>query len=489
MNPTVFSPVQGLSVLAAYGAAAFALTWVFSRRLQQTKDEFLVAGRTLGVWSSAFSIAATWIWAPALFLAAQQAYTQGVAGVFWFTVPNVLCLIVFAHFAERIRALVPEGFTLSHYMRLRHSRRVQALYLLQLAGLAACSFAVQLLAGGKVIADLTGLSFPGVTVGLALIALSYSLWSGLRASVITDYAQMAIILAVIALVVPWAVVRAGGVDAIAQGLGGQSGAYRSLVSEGGLSVAWSFGISVTIGLLAGPFGDQSFWQRAFAIERAHVRSAFVRGALIFAIVPLMLSLLGFLAAGQGWTAADPALVNLEAVKRLLPAWVMFPMVFMLLSGLVSTLDSNLCAIASLCGHDGLLWRRGEPEEPEADRGQVVAVSRWSMLALAIAGLVIANVPKMEIKYLFLFYGTLRASTLLPTILTLVWRRLAEAGVFWGILVAIVVGLPVFAWGNFRKEVNWAVAGSFLTVILSGGVAALVSYAAKPTSAASAESEL
>ncbi len=460
------SPVAGVSVLAAYGATTLALTWALSRRMRATKTEFLVAGRALRVWEAACSIAATWIWAPALFLASQKAYTQGIPGVFWFTVPNVLCLILFAHFADRIRALVPEGFTLSHYMRTRYSRRVQALYLLQMAGLAACSFAVQLLAGGKVIASLTGLPFVWVTVALAGIALSYSVLSGLRASVITDHAQMVIILGVLFVVVPWAVVRAGGLAVVGDGLGGQSGAFRSLFSASGGSVAWSFGISVTIGLLAGPFGDQSFWQRAFAIERDKVKRAFVWGALLFALVPLLLCVLGFLAAGQGWQARDPALVNLEAIERLLPAWVLFPMFVVLLSGLVSTLDSNLCAVASLCGHDGFARASAAPaEEPES--GRVVAVSRWSMLGLALAGLVIANLPGMEILYLFLFYGTLRASTFLPTVLSLVWERTCERGVFWGILAAIAVGLPVFAYGNFWQQVDWAVAGSLLTVLLSG----------------------
>ena len=35
------------------------------------------------------SIAASWIWAPALFVSVQLAYEKGIAGIFWFTIPNV----------------------------------------------------------------------------------------------------------------------------------------------------------------------------------------------------------------------------------------------------------------------------------------------------------------------------------------------------------------------------------------------------------------
>lgn len=456
----MFSPAEGIVLIVVYGAVSFALTWATARG-RMSKVEFLLAGRRLGVWESAFSIAATWIWAPALFLASEKAYTQGVAGVFWFTAPNVLCLIVFAFFAERIRRLAPRGVTLSEYMRERYSRRVQVVYLIQLIGLAACSFAVQLLAGGMVLASLTGLPFFAVTAALAAVALAYSLFSGLRASVVTDYAQMVVILAVMLGIVPWAVSAAGGWEVVRAGMGGRSGQFGGLVSGDSLSVAWSFGLPVTIGLMAGPFGDQSFWQRAFATQANHVRGAFLRGALVFAVVPLGLSLLGFLAAGMSWDVSDTALVNLEAVRRLLPPWAMLPMAVMLLSGLVSTLDSNLCAVSSLCGHD-LLVGRGV-SRPCGHT--VVRVSRWSMVVLAIAGVAIANIPGMRILYLFLFYGTLRASTLLPTVFTLLSHRVGERGVFVGIVLAIGLGLPLFSYGNFTGRTAATVAGSLLTVLL------------------------
>ena len=79
--------------------------------------------------------------------AARRRTSPGIT--FWFTAPNVLCLVVFAWFAGRVRKLAPDGFTLPGYIRERYSKRVQSLYLLQMISLAACSFAVQLLAGGK----------------------------------------------------------------------------------------------------------------------------------------------------------------------------------------------------------------------------------------------------------------------------------------------------------------------------------------------------
>jgi len=453
---------QGAALLIVYAASMLGLTLLL-HHYAEGKEEFLVGRREIGMWPAAFSIAATWVWAPALFVAAQKAYQEGVAGVFWFTVPNALCLVLFAFFAERLRRRVPHGYTLPSFMGDRYSSRVQGAYLFQMVSLATCSFAVQLLAGGAAISLLTGMPFWFVTVALAATALSYSLWSGIRASVATDYAQMVIILLVALTIIPWAVYAAGGLEVIARGLGGVSGQYASVFNA---DVALAFGLPVTIGLLSGPFGDQSFWQRAWSVREKDVRRAFIWAAVIFALVPLTLCVPGFLAAGMGLAVASPQMVNLETILTLLPAWVAIPFAFMLLSGLISTLDSNLCAISGLAGHDAWekTWVKGDP----------MIAARWAMVGLAVAGIAIANIPGLSILHLFLFYGTLRASTLLPTVMTILDMRLTERGVFWGIVFAIAVGLPIFAYGNFGGGLWWTVGGSLLTVLSSGAVAWLIS---------------
>jgi len=464
-----FTVGQGIWLLVVYGLLTFGISYIFSRRKRLSKGYFLLADRKLGVFEGAFSIAATWIWAPALFIASREAYLRGVTGLFWFFVPNVLCLIIFSRFAQRIRNKMPQGITLSDYIAKKYSKRVQKLYWIELVGLGVCSFAVQLLAGAGVISLLTGLPFAPITIALTLIALSYSLFSGLKSSVVTDYLQMTIMVIVGAILVPWVVSKAGGISVITQSLGGVSGEFGNIFNSKGISTAWSFGVPVTIGLLAGPFGDQSFWQRAFAIKEKAVAKSFVLGAFIFAMVPLLLSLLGFAAVGLKLNVADPQYVNVEIVKNLLPAWALVAFVFMLFSGLASTLDSNLCSISSIVGHDF---------NKKANDEKVVKFSRYAMLFMAAISLLIANIPGLKILYLFLFYGTLRASTLVPTILSLSTNRIKEPGVFWGIICSLIVGLPMFTYGKLTGCVNLSVWGAILTVSFSGIVAVVFSVIKK-----------
>lgn len=453
----MFTPQVGWTILMAYGLAAVFVIAIAARQRGRSKADFLVAGRRLGTWEAALSIAATWIWAPALFVASQKAYTHGVVGLFWFTAPNIACLIVFGRYALRIREQMPDQYSLTDYMRLRYSGRVQALYLLQQGGLAVCCFAVQLLAGGAVMARLTGLPYGGVLAAMVIIALSYSLWSGLKASVVTDYVQMLLIAAVALVLVPWAVIRGGGAATIVAGLAGRSGEW------GVLETSLFFGVPATIGLMAGPFGDQSYWQRVFAIRRGHVRRAFTRAALIFAIVPLTLGLLGFMAAGAGLDVPDVQMVNVESVVKWLPAWALVPFVLMLLSGLISTLDSALAAVSSLAGHDIL-----NALTPGADTDRAAPwIGRLAMLLLAAVGTAIALIPGMKIIYLWLFYGTLRAATLLPTMLTIRTRPAREPAMFYGLLGSLLIGVPLFGWANFTGRAGLTVVGALVTLLVSG----------------------
>ena len=159
--------MYGFIVLAAYGVLMVLVTVLLSRK-PQTSERFHVADRKLGLVQSAMSIAATWIWAPALFTSAEKAYSNGIPGLFWFLVPNILCLLIFVPFGQKIRRQMPGGITLSGYMAERYrSRAVHGAYLFALSALSVLSTGVQLLAGAKILSVVTGWPFWLLTVILA----------------------------------------------------------------------------------------------------------------------------------------------------------------------------------------------------------------------------------------------------------------------------------------------------------------------------------
>lgn len=468
------SNLEGWALIATYFVAMMLLV-VFLRKHKKTKEEFLVANRSMPWLLTAFSMAATWVWAPSMFVASEKAYTQGFVGVFWFVVPNVLTLILFAFFANKMRKLRPEGWTFSDYIREKYSKRCHNLFLIESFGLQTMSFAVQLLAGATIFSKITGISFTATTVVMALCPLAYTFASGIRSSIITDFWKMLWIVIVLLLGLP-IMFSSAGPEALFNGLGGVSGGFSDLFSGNGLMVTLSFGIPTTIGLLSGTFGDQMFWQRVFCVKADKVKRTMITAAFIFAVVPISLAVFGFFAAGTGLAISDTQLTNVGAVMAFCPKWFLYLFFVLILSGLISTVDSIICAVSSVAGHD--VVKRLAMNEKWHERIQKniflfilfaneVRAARFAMIAVTIVAILIANIPGLTILYLFLLYGTLRSSVMLPTIFAILGKRMSERGLFYGILTSMIVGLPIFAYGNFAGNIPMIVFGSLFTILASG----------------------
>ena len=98
----MMQPSAAYILLVVFAVTMILVTTLTSReRLWQTAAGFQAAGRNVPWWLGAVSISVSWIWAPALFVSVQQAYQQGVPGIFWFSFPNILCLIIIAPLAVR----------------------------------------------------------------------------------------------------------------------------------------------------------------------------------------------------------------------------------------------------------------------------------------------------------------------------------------------------------------------------------------------------
>lgn len=419
------------------------------------KSDYLAGGHNVGTISTALSVAATWIWAPALFVSAEKAYMNGYAGLLWFLVPNIICLLLFIPFAIRLRNKMPYGFTISQLMNETYSRKVKNIYVTQLSLLSLLSTIVQLVAGGKIISIMTGIPFYLTTIILGGVALFYSLNKGIRASIFTDAIQMVLILLACFVLVPMAI-NINGIQPITEGFKG-IGHDTTFFNHNGIELMLAFGIPTTIGLIAGPFGDQNFYQRIFSVKRDKIKQSMILGAIAFAIVPIGMGILGFTAAGIEYKGADTSVINFELIRAILPQWAGIVFLFVLLSGLLSTIDSNLNSISSLVN--------------DVVKDARVSHLKWAMVILTVASVSLSNID-MSIVDFFLIYGILRATTFGTTVMTLLGYEFKANGVFYGVLVALVVGVPTFVYAKVNEILWLNISASIFTLVISVIIAML-----------------
>ena len=458
---------MSIEVLALVIISALSITvGMVLRKRRSSHADYYLAGRRLRGWGGSASIAVTWAWGPALFVSAQQAYINGLVGFLWFFVPNVICILLFGKLAWRMKSRAKECDTLPQVMNEEYNKITGRLYSAQFYILQVCSFAVQVLAGSSVLSWMTGYPMHYIAAGMIMIAMTYSYFGGYRASVYTDILQMVIIFAAVAVMVP--TVFAGNVGEAIAGLKGMAGSINP-ISGTGLSIAVSFGITTAIGLLAGPFGDQTFWQRLFSLEsnkEKDIKRTFRRAAVMFAIIPIGFGALGFIAAGIPYHAASPQNVNIEVLRYIgVEAGVLLIVVMAVMAGLFSTADSNISAIGIMLSNRG--------------RRMTLTESKIATAAIAVTVYGIAIIPGLQVLHLFLFYGTLRATTFLPTIITIVAKKKPRAeDMNAGLLLSMSVGVPVYIVGALSGNSIISIAGAVLCVGLSGGYIGVKSWAAK-----------
>jgi Na+/proline symporter len=411
-------------------------------------EELNVANRKVNWVQTGFSIAATWIWAPALFVASQRAYVDGVLGFFWFFVPNVLSLILFGFISSKALKRMTFEQTLPDLMgNVYQSKRVKDIYNIQVVFLLMMSTGVQLLAGGIVLNQITGIDFGILTLLLALVALIYSLVSGIRASIRTDAVQMIIIIVALA----FALIYFGPTESIQ--LGGINSRPIGFFTDYNWQLFLAFGLTTSIGLIAGPIADQTFWQRAFSMECKTVKKSFMLGAFIFALVPFGMAIIGFMASASGFVPNNVSIVGLEFVLEYAPTLVSILFILAIVSGLSSTLDSNMVAMGSVLSNLN-------------DRTRTVYFSRLGMVIIALFGIAVANIPNIDIFWLFLFYGVMRSSVAVPTVFTMISKKIPnEQSIFFGILGAFLFGVTTYAIGAVAGIRTLALTGTLLTIII------------------------
>lgn len=481
---------QGYLFLIIFALAMIGLTFLVSKNKswKNTQIGFLKAGSNVKWGIGAFSIAASWIWAPALFVSVQKSYELGLAGMFWFTFPNVVALIIFAWLAPKIRNKLPGGYTFPDWIRYRfQSEIIHKIYLFIYLWYQIMAVTIQIFVGGLLISFFTGIPLNNTMIILLLVALSYSLISGLRASIITDVLQMIMIIGVGILIIPWAVSSAGGWDIVEKGFGGL--AKNTNIFE--WNVVYSFGIVSSIGLIAGAISDQQYWQRSFAIKKEHLVKSFIWGGILFGIVPLSLSILGFLGANPDLGIQMPEgvelpMIGVAVVSKLLPAWATLLFIIMLMSGLSSTLDSGFAAGASLWAIDMVKLSKDEKAVLRKEKlninlsdeeiiikndldSKTPKRARYAMIGLALIGLVVAllveYIPNFGLDKLWWVFNAIASMAVVPTILSLFWDKLSAKGVLLG-FIGSFIGIVAFIWGNAINNIDLIVFSAIFIIVIS-----------------------
>lgn len=441
METAQFSAVIVVGLLVFFYGGTFLISTRIGKK-EENADGYMTAGNNIGFGVSAASMTATWIWAASMYASATSGYTYGISGPIHYGFWGALMILFIYPFGKRIRAVAPKAHTLAEVMYARHGRSSQ----LMLAGSNVVGSLISLMsnfiAGGVLISLLSPFNFIQGVLCVASGVLLYTLWSGFRASVMTDFVQVVAMLGAVAVIVPFIFFAAGFPAAF------EAGAANLTPQQGSFFSSEAFmgqGAPYIAAVLAYAIGNQTIAQRLFAVKESLIKPTFITATIGYGGMVIGVGMLGVLALYLGFEPSGGDMNNLipEMAATYLPSALLALFFIMIVGALSSTADSDLAALSSIMMAD--VYGRGVAGKGRANPKTMLLVGRLTMVLATATAVAFASL-QLSILDLLVFVGALWGALVFPVLASFYWEKVTSKAFTTSVLAALAVFLPVrFSW--------------------------------------------
>ncbi|MGN5240405.1 sodium:solute symporter family protein [Rhodococcus sp. SJ-3] len=465
-----FSAVTVVLLLVLFYGGTFIISARIGKK-DENADGYMTAGNKIGFGVSAASMTATWIWASSLYASATSGYTYGISGPIHYGLWGALMILFIYPFGKRIRAVAPKAHTLAEVMYARHGASSQ----LMLAGSNVVGSLISLMsnfiAGGVLISMLSPFSFVQGVVFIAAGVLLYTLWSGFRASVLTDFVQVVAMLGAVVVIVPAVFFITGFPDAFETGASNLSEQQSNFFSS---DAFLNQGAPYIAAVLAYAIGNQTIAQRLFAVREDLIKPTFITATVGYGATVIGVGMFGVLALYLGIDPMDGDVNNIipQMVASYLPTVLVVLFFVMIIGALSSTADSDLAALSSIMMAD-VYGQNIAGGKKHADPQRMLFVGRATMVLATAAAVGFASM-RLNILDLLVFVGALWGALVFPVIASFYWGKVTNKAFTSSVVLALALFLPVrFEWIAMDGAVGYLV--DIVSVIGVGVIAGLMAF--------------
>lgn len=403
------------------------------RQKQENVDGYMVSNNAIGFGLSAASMIATWIWAASFYASASAGYRYGVSGPIHYGLWGALMILFIYPFGRRFRQLAPKAHTLAEVMHARHGKSSQLIMAVSNLVGSCISLMVNFTAAGALVSILSPLSFVQGVLIAGVGVLSYTIWSGFRASVMTDFAQLAAMIVSAVVIIPIIFFNVGGTEMLAANMSTLTDQQASFFSS---EAFLNQGAPYLVAVLAYAIGNQTIAQRLFAVREDLIRPTFISATVGYGAIVIGLGMLGLLALFVGLEPADGNLNNIipQMASAYLPPFAIGLFFILVIGSLSSTADSDLSALSAIVMTDiyGKNLAKGRP-----DPARMLFWGRMTMIVATMIGIIFASL-RMDILVMLVFVGALWGAIVFPVIMSFYWDRITNKAFTWAVICAVTV---------------------------------------------------
>ncbi|KAK3201656.1 hypothetical protein GRF29_164g184883 [Pseudopithomyces chartarum] len=449
-NPPPLSQAVGYGVVIGLGFAfAFFMiltTFVLKRYNYelQTSEMFSTAGRSVKSGLVASAVVSSWTWAATLLQSSAVAYNYGVSGPFWYASGATVQIILFATIAIELKRRAPNAHTFLEVIRARYGAVTHIVFMVFGLFTNILVTSMLLTGGSAVVTTLTGMPTAAACFLLPVGVVLYTMFGGIKATFLTDYAHTVVILIILLMFAFTAYAtneNLGSPGKVYDLLvevakkhpveGNAGGSYLTMRSKEG---AIFFVINI-VGNFGTVFCDNGYYNKAIAASPVDALPGYIMGGLSWFAIPWLaattmglacLALEGnpvFPTYPNRLPAADVSagLVLPNAAVAMLGSGGAAATLLLVFMAVTSAMSAELIAVSSIWTYDFYQTYIN----PRATGKQLIYMSHMMVVAFAIAmaawstGLYYIGI---SMGYLYLLMGVIISSAVLPATLTLMWSK-------------------------------------------------------------------
>ncbi|WNS76460.1 sodium:solute symporter family protein [Bacillus sp. DTU_2020_1000418_1_SI_GHA_SEK_038] len=413
-----------IGIVVVYLAIMVYIGYASSKKIENNED-FLVAGRKMGPWLLAGSLAATEVGGGSTLGVVSKAYGDWGLSAFWYVSAMAVAFIILAFIAPLLRRSLVK--TVPEFFAKRYGPKngfiTSIIMLLPMVGLTA----VQLIASATILSVMTGWDYNLSVVVVTVVVAAYSVMGGMFSVVYTDVVQWVFIVVGMALIIPFALNAGGGFAELTVNVPAEK---WNMFDGAGIGTI----IALIVMYIASFTVGQEAVQRYYAAkDEKSAKYASIITSIVYAIFAFIPAVIGILMYGMVQNGIiDESIMTERGANyalplmalEVLPSYVVGILFAALISATMSSASSNLLAAGSIFTND---IYKPYLKKTATDAEQLKMI-RWTMVIVCGLSLAIAVFNFADIITLLMFSFTLRAGgAFIPYLIGHIWERATAAG--------------------------------------------------------------
>lgn len=422
-----------LVIVGALSVMLLSFGFFIGKRIKKNSDDFLYAGRNVGLALSTATLIAAWVTGNTTMSAPEQGYTIGILACFGYATAG-LSLCIFAPLALRIKKIMPHGCTSGDFVRCRYGKAVWIVFLLISAWYFVGFLMTQAMAGGILLQSLSGLEYHIGMLLIMVVCTVYTLKGGLKAILSTDFIMAMLILIMLLVTAVLAFFKFSPAQVYDGVMAGKPELMNVLSGVGIMYLGSNFLFAT-----GEIFHSNIWWQRIYAAKEKVTFRSFILSGLIWTTVPIIAGSLAFVAVAEDYVVPQVNMVFPIVVSKLLgPAGAVLVLII-IYSALASTVSSVLTASSNLLVQD--IYKRAF--KPDATDEQIVKYVRSTIVGMAVITVILVwNQPASMYQVLYLT-GSAVAATIWPIAFGIYNSKVNRTAVLVAMLCSVGFGLVAY----------------------------------------------